>query len=60
MDHKEQHHQHHEKEREERNREGKRHDAAELKRSTPIHPAWFFAVAAMLVVVAMSVWILVY
>ncbi|HEX4588618.1 MAG TPA: hypothetical protein VH120_01735 [Gemmataceae bacterium] len=60
MDHKEQHHQHHEMEREERIREEKRHDAAELKQSTPIHPAWFFVVAAVLVALALAVWILVY
>jgi hypothetical protein len=60
MDHKEQHHQHHQKEREERIREEKRHENVELKQSTPIHPAWYFVVAAVLVGVAMVIWILVY
>jgi hypothetical protein len=59
MDHKEQHHQHHEKERQERIKEEKRHEAAEEKNSTPIHPAWFFVLAAVLVAVAMTIWILV-
>lgn len=60
MDHKQQHHEHHEKEREERIKQEKQHEAVEQKRSTPIHPAWFFVLAAMLVAVAMTLWILVY
>jgi hypothetical protein len=60
VDHKEQHHQQHEKEREERVKEEKRHDDAELNRTTPIHPASFFVLAAVLVGVAMAIWILIF
>jgi hypothetical protein len=59
MDHKEQHHQHHQKEREERIKNEKQHGAFEEKRSIPIHPAWLFVLAAVLVGVAMTIWILV-
>jgi hypothetical protein len=58
MDHHEQHHLHHRKEREERIREEKKHEAEGLTKSTPIHPAWFFVIAAVLVGVAMAIWML--
>jgi Flp pilus assembly protein TadB len=58
MDRKEQHHQHRERERQEKIREKKEHEREMEKQGggLPFHPAWFVAVGAALVIVAMLIW----
>jgi hypothetical protein len=56
MDHHEQHHQHHSKQREENKKEQKEHERQEAKSLLPFHPAWLFAVGAVLVLIAVLVW----
>jgi type VI protein secretion system component VasF len=57
VDHHEQHHQHHEKEREQRiKHEKERERAEEQLPSWRIHPAWFVAVGAVLIVLVILVW----
>ena len=57
MDHKAQHHEHHEKEREEKKKEQKEYEKEQEKKLTSIHPAWFFVIGGVLLLLAVSVWI---
>ncbi|HKI35110.1 MAG TPA: hypothetical protein VKA46_24855 [Gemmataceae bacterium] len=57
MDHKEQHHQKHEKDREHEQREHKEHERQQEKKGLlPFHPAWLFAIGAVLALAAVLVW----
>ena len=58
MDHKEQHHQRHEHEREQEKKERKEHEREAENSLLPFHPAWLFAVGAVLALVAVLVWTL--
>jgi hypothetical protein len=58
MDHKEQHHLKHEKEREHEKKERKEHEWAAEKMLLPFHPAWLFAVGAVLALAAVLLWTL--
>ena len=60
MDHKEQHHLEHEKEREHRKKEQREHERRQEKSLLPFHPAWLFAVAAGLTLLAVLVWTLLF
>jgi len=57
MDHHEQHHQHHQKEREERLAHEQQAERREDEGLRQIHPAWFVAVGAALLVLVVLVWI---
>jgi hypothetical protein len=56
MDHKEQHHQHHQKEREHEKKLEKAREREQEKSLLPFHPAWLFAVGAVLLLVAVLIW----
>jgi hypothetical protein len=56
MDHKEQHHQHHEKEREHKKKEQQEHEREIEKKGLPIHPAWLFGLAVVLILAAILMW----
>ena len=58
MDHKEQHHLKHAKEREHKKQEQRQHESEAEKSSWPFHPHWLYVFGAVLVLVAMLVWIL--
>jgi hypothetical protein len=57
MDHKEQHHQRHEKEREHEKKEHRKHEQ-QGKNLLPFHPSWLFVVGAVLALVAVLLWTL--
>jgi type VI protein secretion system component VasF len=57
MDHHEQHHQHHEKEREQEKKREKESERQWEKRATYPHPLWFVVLGAVLVLLAVFVWI---
>jgi len=58
MDHHERHHQHHEKERQERIKHEEERERRDEKLPRRIHPAWFVGLGAVLIVLAVLVWIL--
>jgi len=56
MDHHDQHHQHHQKEREHRIELEKEKDRKQEKLPGGIHPAWFIAAGAVLIVLVILTW----
>jgi hypothetical protein len=58
MDHQEQHHLHHQKEREHEKKLRKQHEHEEEKKTTSIHPAWFWAVGIVLIGLVVLFWTL--
>jgi hypothetical protein len=58
LDHHEQHHQHHEKEREKRIEHEKEMERRADKLPRKIHPAWFFVLGTVLVLLVILTWIL--
>jgi len=57
MDHHAEHHEHHEHEREHHKKEQEAHERAEEQKSSlPIHPAWFYGLGFIMVLLVVLVW----
>ena len=56
MDHKDQHHEHHRKERELHKQKQKEYARQHEKKLLPLHPAWFWGLGVVLILLAIATW----